>query len=58
VRKKKKRITDALKQYDIGFLAEQIDAAATIMWALAERMEYYAGFSSLLNKRAREMAGA
>ena len=43
---------------DATFLADQIDAVATLMWALAERMEYYAGFSGELNRHAREMAGA
>jgi hypothetical protein len=28
------------------------------MWALAERMEYFAGFNSEMVKHSREMAGA
>jgi hypothetical protein len=47
-----------LVRHDAEFLADQIDAVATLMWALAERMEYYAGFSGELNKHGREMAGA
>ena len=47
-----------LVRHDAEFLADQIDAVATLMWAMAERMEYYAGFSGELNKHAREMAGA
>jgi hypothetical protein len=42
----------------MSFLAKQIEDVATRMRALAERMEYYAGFNSELNKNAREMAGA
>lgn len=40
------------------FLADQIDAVATLMWALSEQMEYYAGFSGELTTHAHEMAGA
>ena len=43
---------------DADFLAEQIDAVATLMWALAERMEYFAGFNGEMVKHSREMAGA
>ena len=43
---------------DAAFLAEQIDAVATIMWALAERMEYFGGFNGEMVKHSREMAGA
>ena len=43
---------------DANFLADQIDAIATLMWALSERMEYYAGFNGKMNLHAREMAGA
>ena len=43
---------------DAAFLADQIDAIATLMWALSERMEYYAGFNGKMNLHAREMAGA
>ena len=43
---------------DAAFLAEQIDAVATIMLALAERMEYFGGFNGEMVKHSREMAGA
>jgi len=43
---------------DADILAEQIDAVATLMWALAERMEYFAGFNGEMVKHSREMAGA
>lgn len=53
-----KRTLPRIVRHDADFLADQIDAVATLMWALAERMEYYAGFSGKMNKHAREMAGA
>ena len=43
---------------DADYLAEQIEAVATLMWALAERMEYFAGFNGEMVKHSREMAGA
>ena len=43
---------------DAEFLAEQIEAIATLMWALAERMEYFGGFNCLMVEHSREMAGA
>ena len=52
------RTVRPLVRHDAAFLADQIDAVATLMWALAERMEYYAGFNGELNRHAREMAGA
>ena len=57
-RKQDRRKVSPLDRHDANFLADQIDAVATLMWALAERMEYYAGFSGELNRHAREMAGA
>ena len=57
-RKRARRKVPPLVRHDAHFLADQIDAVATLMWALAERMEYYAGFSGELNEHAREMAGA
>ena len=47
-----------LSAMDADCLAEQIEAVATMMWALAERMEYYGVFNSKLTRHAREMAGA
>jgi hypothetical protein len=52
-----KRISK-IERLDMGFLADQVDAVATMMWALAERMEYYAGFNTELVSHSREMAGA
>ncbi len=50
--------TSKIDQLDMCFLADQVDAVATTMWALAERMEYYAGFNAELVSHSREMAGA
>jgi hypothetical protein len=47
-----------VKAHDAAFLAEQIEAVATLMWAAAERMEFLAGFNGEMNTHAREMAGA
>lgn len=57
-RQRARRKVPLAVRHDAMFLADQIDAVATLMWALAERMEYYAGFSGELNRHAREMAGA
>jgi hypothetical protein len=54
----RRRRLDRFVRQDAGFLAEQIDAVATLMWALAERMEYFAGFNGEMVKHSREMAGA
>ena len=54
----RRRRLDRFVRQDADFLAEQIDAVATLMWALAERMEYFAGFNGEMVKHSREMAGA
>jgi hypothetical protein len=43
---------------DAEFLSEQMAATATMMWATAERMEYFAGFNPKLLKHGRQLAGA
>lgn len=53
-----RRRLDRFVRQDADFLAEQIDAVATLMWALAERMEYFAGLNGEMVKHSREMAGA
>jgi len=55
---RRRRLDRFVGPNDAAFLAEQIDAVATLMWALAERMEYFAGFNSEMVKHSREMAGA
>ncbi len=37
---------------DAEFLAEQMAATATMMWTVAERMEYFAGFHPEMKARA------
>ena len=54
----RRRRLDSVVRRDADFLAEQIDAVATLMWALAERMEYFGGFNGEMVKHSREMAGA
>ena len=54
----RRRRLDRFVRQDADSLAEQIDAVATLMWALAERMEYFAGFNDEMFKHSREMAGA
>jgi hypothetical protein len=41
---------------DADFLAEQMAAVATMMWTVAERMEYFAGFEPKLKDRALRLA--
>jgi uncharacterized protein Yka (UPF0111/DUF47 family) len=57
LQRKRRKVTPVVR-HDMSFLAKQIEDVATRMRALAERMEYYAGFNGELNKNAREMAGA
>lgn len=54
----KKKTSRKRARDDADFLARQVDAVATIMWALAERMEYYGGLDAEMTRHAREMAGA
>ena len=55
---RRRRLDRFVGPNDAAFLAEQIDAVATIMLALAERMEYFGGFNGLMVEHSREMAGA
>jgi hypothetical protein len=41
---------------DAEFLAEQMAATATMMWTVAERMEYFAGFDPNARARAGRVA--
>ena len=43
---------------DLQFVANELDAAATLMWGVAERMEYFGGFKGEMRQHARELAGA
>jgi hypothetical protein len=51
-----KKRKPATLRMDAEFLAEQMAATATMMWTVAERMEYFAGFNPVLKKRAFQMA--
>lgn len=55
---RRRRLDRFVGPNDAEFLAEQIEAIATLMWALAERMEYFGGFNGLMVEHSREMAGA
>ena len=54
---RKKPLT-TFHKHNLEFLAEQIDAVATIMWALAEHMESFTEFDGEIFKHSHEMAGA
>lgn len=56
--KQAKKNSEWLSRHGSDWLAEQIDAVATMMLAVSERMEYYAGFKGELNMHAHEMAKA
>ncbi len=53
-----RRKTKLKAKIEADWLADQIEAVSTMMWAVAERMECHAGCSVEMNKHAREMAGA
>jgi hypothetical protein len=55
---KQRKRKPATLRTDAEFLAEQMAAAATMMWTVAERMEYFAGFNPKLSKHGRQLAGA
>ena len=55
--KQRKRKPATLRS-DADWLAEQMAATATMMWATAERMEYFAGFNPRLLKHGRQLAEA
>jgi hypothetical protein len=54
--KQRKRIPATLRT-DADFLAEQMWALSTMMWTVAERMEYFAGFNPKMRGRAFRLAG-
>ena len=43
---------------DLQFVADELDAIATLMWGTAERMEYFGGFKGEMRQHAHELAGA
>jgi hypothetical protein len=53
-RKSKRKPATLASDYD--FLAEQMWALSTMMWTVAERMEYFAGFNPKLKARALRVA--
>jgi len=55
---KQRKRKPATLRMDADWLAEQMAATATMMWATAERMEYFAGFNPRLLKHGRQLAGA
>ena len=40
------------------YVADELDAMATLMWGVAKRMEYIGGFNGEIRKHAHELAGA
>lgn len=42
----------------LQFVADELDAIATLMWGTAERMEYFGGFKGEMRQHAHELAGA
>ena len=57
-KQRKRKIKPATLRTDADWLAEQMAATATMMWATAERMEYFAGFNPKLSKHGRQLAEA
>jgi hypothetical protein len=53
---KQRKRKPATLSSDAEFLAEQMWALSTMMWTVAERMEYFAGFNPKLKQRAMHMA--
>jgi hypothetical protein len=51
-KQRKRNSKPATLSSDADFLAEQMDAVAAMMWTVAERMEYFAGFYNALKDRA------
>jgi len=41
---------------DLQYVADELDAVATMMWGVAERMEYFGGFKGEMRKHAHELA--
>jgi hypothetical protein len=46
----------AVHRMDAAYLAEQMAAVATMMWTVAERMEFFAGFNPKMRGRAVRLA--
>jgi hypothetical protein len=44
------------QRLDADFLAKQMAAVCTMMWTVAERMEYFAGFNPKMKSRVRILA--
>ena len=55
---KQRKRKPATLRMDADWLAVQMAALATMMWIVAERMEYFAGFNPKLSKHGRQLAGA
>ena len=55
---KQRKRKPATLRMDADWLAEQMWATSIMMWATAERMEYFAGFNPRLLKHGRQLAGA
>lgn len=43
---------------DLQYVADELDAMATLMWGVAERMEYFGGFKGEMRQHAHELARA
>lgn len=43
---------------DRQYVADELDAMATLMWGVAERMEYVGGFKGEMRQHAHELARA
>jgi hypothetical protein len=55
-KQRKRKSNPATLRSDAEFLAEQMWALSTMMWTVAERMEYFAGFNPKLRSRALRLA--
>jgi hypothetical protein len=54
---KQRKRKPATLRIDSEFLAEQMAATATMMWAVAERMAYFAGLNVVELDKAHRLAG-
>lgn len=43
---------------DLQYVADELDAMATLMLGVAKRMKYIGGFNGEMSKHANELAGA
>jgi hypothetical protein len=53
---KQRKSKPATLPMDDDWLAKQMVAVSTMMWAVAERMEYFAGFNPKMKSRVRILA--